>query len=111
MGFRLPLIKDSFFEANLGTDIDSYPESDLSGVTSRSVVKLVLGMSDGSLLSVYPSRAPRRTWQPLPWLRRLRFFDQFFPASTRPLEVTAFDRAGHALVRRKPKLGSFSWVR
>lgn len=108
MGFLLPFATNSFLSANLGTDIDSYPESDLSGVTSRSIVKLTLTMSKGSPLSVYPSLAPRRMWRSLPWLRQLRFFAQFFPAGTAPLEVTAFDRAGHVLVRRKPKFGSFS---
>ncbi len=110
-GFRLPFTRDAFFSADTGTQIDSHPEGDLSGVTSRGIVKLALKMSDGSTLSIYPRLAPRRLWRTLPWLRRLRFFDQYFQAGAKPQEVIAFDREGGVVGRGRSMQGLFDWAR
>jgi hypothetical protein len=111
VGLPLPIPHAFVFSADTGTEIDSHPEGDLSGVTARRAVKLVVTMSGGSTLTVRPRLAPRRLWKRLTWLRRLRFFDEFFPALTaaeKPLIVTAYDRTGAVLARRKSDLGSFS---
>lgn len=110
MGFSLPFTSRApFFSADSGSEIDAYPEGDLSGVTSRGIVRLALKMSDGSTIFAQPQLAPRRLWSSLPWVRRLRFFDQFFAADLRPLEVVAFDRAGEVLGRGKSMRGIFEW--
>lgn len=108
-GFSLPVTREPFFSADSGAEIDAYAEGDLSGTTSRGIVRLALKMSDGSTLFAHPQLAPRRLLPSLPWLRRLRFFDQFFDAGSRPQEVIAFDRAGEILGRRKSMHGLFEW--
>jgi hypothetical protein len=107
MGLPIPLADHLFFRADAGADIDAYPEGDLSGLTSRGIVELEVRMSDGETLIVHPHLAPHRLWRVLPWLRGLRFFDAFFAAGVKPLEVIAFDRAGHAVASSKSKLGQF----
>jgi len=109
-GFRLPFTRAPFLTAGTGTDIDSFPEGDLSGVTSREIASLKLKMSDGGTLSVHPRSAPHRLWRTLPWLRDLRFFDEYFPAGVKPREVVVLDRAGRVLARCRSKRGSFTWA-
>jgi len=109
-GMDLPLPRSPFFMANSGIEIDSYPEGDLSGRTSQGITKLSVKMDDGETLVVKPQRAPRGLRRNLPWLNRLRFFDEFFPAGQRPTEIVAFDKQGRILGRRKSARGSFSWV-
>lgn len=104
-GLPLPLPRRFVFTANAGSDIDRHPESDLSGITRRRVAKLVVKMSDGERLTVYPKPAPRRLRKRLPWLRGLRFFDVFFPADQEPKLVTALNRTGHVLARHKNHRG------
>lgn len=111
MGFALPLTsRRPFFSADSGSEIDAYPEGDLSGITSRGIVKLALKMSDGSTLFAHPQLAPRRLWSSLPWVRHLRFFDQFFAADSRPLKVIAFDQTGEILGQAKSMHGLFEWA-
>jgi hypothetical protein len=106
----LPLPPRSFFRANSGSEIDSYPERDLSGTTSRGIAKLSVEMDNGETVVVQPQRAPRGLRRALPWLSQLRFFDKFFPADRRPTEIVAFDQQGRILGRRKSARGSFVWA-
>lgn len=106
----LPLPRQPFFRAISGSEFDSYPERDLSGMTSREVAKLSVKMNNGEILVIPPSRAPRRLRGDLPWLNQLRFFDKFFPTGERPIAIVAFDQEGRILARRKPQRGSFAWI-
>jgi hypothetical protein len=103
----LPLRPAFVFTATSGSEIDQYPEGDLSGVTNHNVTKLVVGMSEGDPLTVYPSFAPPEVRKRFPWLRAARVFDVFFPSSVRARVVTAYDRNENVLARRKAYLGSF----
>lgn len=97
----LPIpVPRTFFTASPGSDVDEYPESDLSGVTGSRVAELKVKMNDGTVLTVTPTRAPAPLRQRLPWLRQARFFDAFFQAEQEPERVTAFDRDGKRLGSR-----------
>jgi hypothetical protein len=106
-GLSLPLPSAFDFTANGGSEIDRYPESDLSGITRRRVANLVVKMSEGESLTIHPALAPPRLRKRFDWLRGLRFFDTFFPAGQEPQLVTAFDRGGKMLARHKGDRGSF----
>ncbi len=103
----LPLRPSFVFRANAGSEIDSYPESDLSGIASKRVATLVVAMTSGDSLTIHPSLAPRHLRKRFPWLRGLRFFDVFFPADREPRLVTAFDRSGQVLARHEFDRGAF----
>jgi hypothetical protein len=90
--------------------IDSYPERDLSGMTSRGISKLRIRMDDGEVLVIQPSRAPARLRRDMPWLNQLGFFDAFFAADQRPLEVVALGRGGRIVAGRSAQHGSFTWA-
>lgn len=97
----LPLpVPGTFFTASPGSEIDEYPESDLSGVTGTRVAELRVRMDDGTVLTVNPALAPAPLRQRFPWLRQARFYDLFFPAEEEPQRVTAFDRSGRRLASR-----------
>jgi hypothetical protein len=106
-GLGLPLHPAFFFTANLGSEINDFPEGDVSGVTRRHVATLVVEMSNGESLTVRPSLAPSSLRERLPWLRGLRFFDAFFPADQEPQLITAFDPGGQVLTRRERHRGFF----
>jgi hypothetical protein len=106
-GLPLPLPPSYTFHATLGTDISPFPESDISGIARANVVTLRVKMTDGSILIIYPSGAPDRLRERLPWLSGLRFFDAFYPAGVKPLVVTALDRDGEVLDRKRSKRGAF----
>lgn len=106
----LPLSRRPFFGALSGSEIDPYPERDLSGRTSRGIAKLSVKMDDGETLVIEPQRAPRGLRRDLPWLNQLRFFDKFFPADQRPIEIVALDKRGRILGRDKSARGSFAWA-
>jgi hypothetical protein len=106
-GLPLPLRPAFVFTGTSGSQIDQYPESNLSGVTNHNVTKLVVEMNEGDPLTVYPSFAPPGVRRRYPWLRAARVFDVFFPSSVRARVVTAYDRNENVLARRKAYLGSF----
>jgi hypothetical protein len=106
---ELPLPRQPFVSADRGSDLDDYPESDLSGLTSRGVTELVLRMSDGTTMSVEPQLAPRSLWRLMPWLRGLRFFDVFYTAGVEAIEVDAYDRTGRLLGGTRANHGLFHW--
>ncbi len=108
VGLPLPIPHAFVFTADTGTEIDPHPEGDLSGVSTRRAVRLVVSMSGGAALTIKPRLTPRRLWKRLPWLRGLRAFDKFFPAGEKPQIVTAYDRAGRMLARRRSDHGGFS---
>lgn len=101
-GLPLPIPKAFVFHANSGSEIDSFPESDTSGFANRRAVKLVATMSEGPPLTFETSLPPIGLCNRFHWLRRLRFFDQFYPAGIEPTEISAYDRAGR-LLERQPR--------
>jgi hypothetical protein len=99
--FSLPIPRGFVFHANQGSDVDDFPESDTSGFANRRVAKLVATMSDGSSLTFETQVPPKRLSNRHHWLRRLRFFDQFYPADIEPTSISAYDRAGELLERQR----------
>jgi hypothetical protein len=104
---RYPVPDRFVFSALTGSDIDPYPESDLSGIAARRVDKLVVRMSKGHRLRFHPRLAPERVRERFKWVRGLRFFDRFYSSDRRPLVVKALDAQGHVLARRHSDRGSF----
>jgi hypothetical protein len=100
--FSLPIPRSFVFDANQGSDVDDFPESDTSGFANRRVARLVATMSDGSTLTFETQLPPERLSDRHHWLRRLRFFDQFYPAEIDPVSIAAYDRAGE-LLERQPR--------
>lgn len=98
--FTLPVPGEFVFTATQGSDIDEFPESDTSGFANRRVARLTATMSDGSTLDIETQLPPKRLSDRHHWLRRVRFFDQFYPADLEPTSITAFDRAGRLLERQ-----------
>ncbi len=98
--FPLPLSPAFVFHATSGSDIDSFPESDSCGFASRRAVKLIATMSDGTSLTFETQLAPTALSNRFHWLRRVRFFDQFYPAGVEPTEISAYDRGGRLLDRQ-----------
>jgi hypothetical protein len=111
VSFRLPAPKWPFVLSVAGSELDDHPEADLSGFTSNRVLRMDLRMSDGTTIETAPRTAPPRLFSRLPWLRRLRFFDQFFPAGIRPVAATVYGRGGRELGSVRAKHGSITWVR
>jgi hypothetical protein len=103
----LPLHPEFLFTANYGSEIDDYPESDISGVTRRHVWTLTVEMSDGESASVQPTLAPEPLLKRFRWLRGVRFYDVFFSASQTPERITALDRQGRVLARYRNHRGIF----
>jgi hypothetical protein len=98
--FPLPISRAFTFHATSGSDIDAFPESDSCGVASRRTAKLVATMSEGPPLTFETQLAPTSLSNRFHWLRRLRFFDQFYPAGIEPTEISAYDQAGQLLDRQ-----------
>lgn len=106
-GLRLPLHPAFVFTANAGSEVDEFPESDLSGVTRRRVSVLVVEMSNGESLKVRPSLAPSLLRKRFKWLRGLKFFDLFFSTDTTPRMITAFDSRRRRLAQAVNHRGAF----
>lgn len=106
-GMPFPVPRTLVFHALAGSDIDPYPEGDLSGFAPRRVSVLTVAMSDGSHLTEAPEEAPAALVNRFPWLGGLRFFDIYFPSAIRPVKLAARDRNGVLLARtrRQPFLG------
>jgi len=85
--------------ATKGSDIDKFPEADISGIAAGRVTRLQVEMADGQVLESEPARAPERFRNRFHWLRGLRFYDVFFPEDQEPVQVTAFDAQGKVLER------------
>ena len=94
-----PVPKALVLTASPGSEIDEFPESDVSGITAGQVTRLEVEMDDGHVLETEPLRAPARFRNRFHWLRALRFYDVFFPDSEEPVQVTALDAQGHVLER------------
>ncbi|HWO16476.1 MAG TPA: hypothetical protein VNM89_07165 [Solirubrobacterales bacterium] len=105
MGFPIP--EGFLFSIGSGSDLDPYPERELSGLTSRRVATLTVKMNDGPPMTFRPLLAPRPLRQRFPWLGRLRVFYWFFPSDLEPQLLTARDSGGRVLARRKSDRGSF----
>jgi hypothetical protein len=99
--FPIPILRSFVFHANRGSGVDDFPESDTSGYANRRVERLVATMSDGSSLTFETQVPPERLSDRHHWLRRLRFFDQFYPADIEPTSIAAYDRAGDLLERQR----------
>lgn len=106
-GMGLPIPKRFIFSAIPGSELDPYPEADISGVTGSRVASLRVTMSSGEELLIEPQQASPRLRARFPWLRRLRFFDQFFAAGPRPLRMTALDGQGNVLAVSESRHGPF----
>ena len=93
--------------ADVGSDIDPYLESDLSGFTAKRVASLEVQMRNGSTLEIEPQLPSQRLRQKHHWLRGLRFFDSFFHAGRYPQLVKALDDEGRVLARVHSNQGFF----
>lgn len=98
--FPLPIPRTFVFHGIKGGDFDEFPESDTSGMANRRVAKLVATMSDSTTLEFETQLPPKRLSDRHHWLRRVRFFDQFYPAGIEPTSIAAYDRAGKLLERQ-----------
>lgn len=98
--FPLPIPRAFTVHATSGSEIDSFPESDTSGFANRRAVRLVATMNEGPPLTFETQLAPTSLSNRFHWLRRVRFFDQFYPAGIKPTEISAYDRAGRLLDRQ-----------
>lgn len=98
--FPLPIPRAFVFQGTKGSEIDDFPESDTSGMANRRVASLVATMSDDSTLEFETQLPPKRLSDRHHWLRRVRFFDQFYPAGIEPTSIAAYDRAGKLLERQ-----------
>ena len=94
-----PIPKALVLTASPGSEIDDYPESDLSGLTAGRVTRLQVEMNDGQVLESEPQRAPDGVRRRFHWLRGLRFYDIFFPDTEEPVQVIARDARGRVLER------------
>lgn len=102
---RLPRPGWFVLHGTFGEEVDQYPESDFSGVAEWRVAGVEMTMSDGSIVVMQPVFAPKRLRERFPWLRGLRFFDQFFRTGIWPEVVTAFNRGGAVIARSKTRFG------
>jgi hypothetical protein len=98
-GMPLPVRGEFAVRGVPGTGLSPYPESDLSGITGRGVVELVVKLSDGSMLEVHPDRARPALRARFPWLRGLGFYETFYPAGLEPRTVAALDARGRLIAR------------
>jgi hypothetical protein len=96
----LPLPPAFPFDATFGSDLDRFPEADMSGTTGPRVARLAVKMADGSTYDAELLRAPRRVVRRYPALSRFRLFDLFFPESAEPVLVSAYAHGG-ALIKRE----------
>jgi hypothetical protein len=103
----LPVHPEFVFTANYGSEVTDYPESDISGVTRRSVWTLTVEMRNTESVSVQPTLAPPPLLRRSRWLRGVRFYDVFFSASQTPERITAFDRQGRVLAQYTNHRGIF----
>lgn len=98
--FDLPISRRLAFRALAGSSVDEFPESDLSGITSRRATTLILRLSDGSSEVIRPQLAPadlRRRW---PWLNRVRAFDAYFESGLKPAGLAACDSRGRLIAKQ-----------
>ncbi len=110
-GMPLPVPAGFAFSGNSGSDIDPYPESDLSGIVGRGIRRLRVKLSEGEPLEFRPVAAPASIRSRFPFLRGLRFYDAFYAAGPKPMLVEAFDSGGRFVARAASELGSFSALR
>jgi hypothetical protein len=102
-----PIPRAFVLTASRGSDVDEFPEGDISGITAGRVARLQVEMADGQLLEAEPLRAPERFRNRFHWLRGLRFYNLFFPADREPVRVTARDAQGKVLDRLDWRRGAF----
>jgi hypothetical protein len=90
--------EEFMFTIGLGTDMDAAHEGEFDGFARRAVRRLVVTMSDGTIMRVRPKLAPQGQRDRHPYLRRLRFFVKILPADApSPKRAVAFDRSGKRL--------------
>ncbi len=92
-----PVPRAFVLTASRGSDIDEFPEADISGITAGRVTRLQVEMADGQVVEAEPLRAPDRFRNRFHWLRGLRFYDLFFPEDQEPIQVTALNAQGRVL--------------
>lgn len=99
----LPLPRAFPFNGIFGSDFDSFPEGDFSGIAGSLVTRLVMKMADGSELEAELLRAPSRVVAHHAHLGRFRFFDLFFPDTAEPVSIAAYGRQGQLVEKRSVK--------
>jgi hypothetical protein len=97
----LPLSAGPWITANAGSDLDPFMESDISGITTRGVVKLIVRMNDGTKLVLRPRLAPRAARTTHRPLAQLRFFEAFYPPAREPRSIVGVDAHGHIQVKQR----------
>jgi hypothetical protein len=101
IGLPLPLPTAPWLTANVGSEIDPFAESDISGVTTAKVVKVIVRMHDHTGLVVRPRLAPRAVREAHPSIRTLRYFDAFYRPTREPRLIIGLDAHSHILVSRR----------
>lgn len=102
----LPVPHSFTLSADTGSNVGPHHESDLSGVTARRVTKLVLTMSKGHSIKVYPQLAPQLAPN-FDWFNDFRFFNRFYLGHRYPVWITALDARGHVLAHKHTNRGLF----
>ncbi len=90
----LPLIGVGY-----GSGLGPAGESEIDGVTFKTVARLVIRFRQGAPLTVAPRQAPARDRHRLAFLRPLRFFVVFFPGSRVTTTITALTSTGRVVAR------------
>ncbi len=98
-GLPVKLLRHIRLSANLGSEIDPYPESDVSGLTGGRVVALSIALSDGSTVEVAPQKAPARLFGRYPFLRGIRFFEAFYGSDLEPERIVGLGAQGQVVFR------------
>lgn len=84
-----------------GSGLGPGSEGGFSGVTGANVVWVRLSLSGGRTIGFPPRAAPARLRRTRPWLRRLRFFEAFYPDRYSPRSATLYDARGRVLGRTR----------
>ena len=83
-----------------GSGIGPEGESDIAGVVSWRTKELVIVMKSGKRIRFKPVAAPLKLRQRWPWIKALRFYDQFFDGSERAVRLLALNAAGDVIARQ-----------
>jgi hypothetical protein len=95
-----PLPRGSaFITANAGSGLDPFGDRDVSGVTTRGVARVVITLRGGSTVETRPRLARRAAYRRYAWVRGLRSYDVFMPASAVARQASGLDRHGRVVER------------
>lgn len=74
-------------------------ESDFAGIVSWRTKEIVIVMESGTRIRVKPLVAPLELRNRWPWIKSLRFYDQFFAGTEEPSRLLALNKAGEVIAR------------